>query len=69
MQRVAWDGDSIRKEGDALLAQLNERLNGWRTNMEQNLTSSLSHYFDPSRACLPSGWSAWCVTMVTWPGS
>lgn len=43
-------GDSIRKEGDALLAQLNERLNGWRTNMEQNLTNSLSHYFDPEQA-------------------
>ncbi len=47
--RGVVDGDSIRKEGDALLAQLNERLNGWRTNMEQNLTSSLSHYFDPKQ--------------------
>ena len=47
--RGVVDGDSIRKEGDALLAQLNERLSGWRTNMEQNLTSSLSHYFDPKQ--------------------
>ena len=47
--RGVVDGDSIRREGDALLAQLNERLNGWRTNMEQNLTSSLSHYFDPKQ--------------------
>jgi hypothetical protein len=41
------DGDAIRREGDSLLAQLNERLEGWRQNMEQNLTGSLSHYFDP----------------------
>ena len=47
--RGVVDGDAIRKEGDALMAQLNERLNGWRTNMEQNLTSSLSHYFDPKQ--------------------
>ena len=47
--RGVVDGDAIRKEGDALLSQLNERLNGWRTNMEQNLTSSLSHYFDPKQ--------------------
>lgn len=47
--RGVVDGDAIRKEGDALLAQLNERLNGWRANMEQNLTNSLSHYFDPKQ--------------------
>ena len=47
--RGVVDGDAIRREGDSLLAQLNERLNGWRTNMEQNLTNSLSHYFDPKQ--------------------
>lgn len=47
--RGVVDGDAIRKEGDVLLSQLNERLNGWRTNMEQNLTNSLSHYFDPKQ--------------------
>jgi hypothetical protein len=45
--RGVVDGDAIRREGDSLLAQLNERLEGWRQNMERNLTGSLSHYFDP----------------------
>ncbi|HSV44467.1 MAG TPA: hypothetical protein VLJ58_01645 [Ramlibacter sp.] len=45
--RGVVDGDTIQRSGDALLLQLNERLDGWRQNMEQNLTGSLSHYFDP----------------------
>jgi hypothetical protein len=45
--RGVVDGDAIRREGETLLAQLNERLEGWRQNMERNLTGSLSHYFDP----------------------
>lgn len=47
--RGVVDGDAIRKEGDQLLDKLSERLNGWRELMEQNVTSTLTHYFDPTK--------------------
>jgi hypothetical protein len=45
--RGVVDGDTIRREGDSVLTQLSERLEGWRRNMEQQVTSNLTHYFDP----------------------
>jgi hypothetical protein len=45
--RGVVDGDAVRKEGEHLMAQLTERLNGWRDRLEQGVTTSLSHYFDP----------------------
>jgi hypothetical protein len=45
--RGVVDGDAIRREGDNLMAQLSERLEGWRRNMEQQVTSNLTRYFDP----------------------
>lgn len=45
--RGVVDGDAVRKEGEHLIAQLTERLNGWRDRLEQGVTTSLSHYFDP----------------------
>ncbi|TXT25414.1 MAG: hypothetical protein FD131_4615 [Rhodocyclaceae bacterium] len=42
------DGGEIRAAGDHLLDQLTERLTGYRTLLEENLTNSLSHYFDPA---------------------
>ena len=47
--RGVVDGDAVRKEGEHLMAQLSERLNGWRSVLEQGVTSSLSHYFDPQQ--------------------
>jgi hypothetical protein len=47
--RGVVDGDAVRKEGEHLIAQLTERLNGWRSVLEQGVTSSLSHYFDPQQ--------------------
>lgn len=47
--RGVVDGDAIRKEGDQLMDRLSERLNGWRELMEQNVTSTLTHYFDPTK--------------------
>lgn len=47
--RGVVDGDAVRKEGEHLMAQLTERLNGWRTVLEQGVTNSLSHYFDPQQ--------------------
>lgn len=45
--RGVVDGDAVRKEGERLITQLTERLDGWRSLLEQGVTSSLSHYFDP----------------------
>lgn len=42
------DGESIRREGDHLIATLTERLNGQREAMLGGVSSSLTHYFDPS---------------------
>jgi hypothetical protein len=47
--RGVVDGDAVRKEGEHLMAQLTERLNGWRSGLEQGVTNSLSHYFDPQQ--------------------
>lgn len=47
--RGVVDGDAVRKEGEHLMAQLTERLNGWRSVLEQGVSSSLSHYFDPQQ--------------------
>lgn len=47
--RGVVDGDAVRKEGERLITQLTERLEGWRNLLEQGVTSSLSHYFDPSQ--------------------
>ncbi|MBI5479606.1 MAG: hypothetical protein HY906_12150 [Deltaproteobacteria bacterium] len=41
------DGEAIRREGDTLVRQLTERLTGYRTLLESNLASTLTHYFDP----------------------
>jgi len=45
--RGVVDGDTVRREGEHLIAQLQERLTGWRNVFEERVTSSLSHYFDP----------------------
>ena len=45
--RGVVDGDAIRKEGENLMTQLSERLDGWRANMEQGVTANLTRYFDP----------------------
>jgi hypothetical protein len=47
--RGVVDGDAVRKEGERLMEQLGERLNGWRSLFEQRVSSSLSHYFDPKQ--------------------
>jgi hypothetical protein len=47
--RGVVDGDAIRREGDLLLSSLSERLNTWRELMEQGVTSTLTHYFDPTK--------------------
>jgi hypothetical protein len=41
------DGEAIRREGDALVRQLTERLTHHRELLETDLKSSLTHYFDP----------------------
>jgi hypothetical protein len=45
--RGVIDGDAVRKEGERLIMQLTERLDGWRGQLEQGVSTSLSHYFDP----------------------
>ncbi len=42
------DGESIRREGDHLIATLTERLNSQRDAMLGGVGASLTHYFDPS---------------------
>ena len=46
--RGVVDGGEIRAAGDRLIEQLAERLAGYRTLLEENLSNSLSHYFDPA---------------------
>lgn len=46
--RGVVDGDAIRREGDRLIDQLTERLTAYRTLLEQNVSNSLTHYFDPA---------------------
>jgi hypothetical protein len=45
--RGVVDGDTIRNEGNRLVDQLTERLTGYRTLLEENMSSTLTHYFDP----------------------
>lgn len=47
--RGTLDSDTVRREGERLLEQLGERLNGWRSVFEQRVTGSLSHFFDPQQ--------------------
>lgn len=47
--RGTLDADNVRREGDRLMEQLTERLNGWREQFEGRVTGSLSHYFDPKQ--------------------
>src|SRR3954469_23129897 len=47
--RGTLDADNVRREGDRLMEQLTERLNGWREQLEGRVTGSLSHYFDPKQ--------------------
>lgn len=47
--RGVVDGDMVRKEGEHLMEQLGERLNGWRKVFEERVAGSLSHYFDPKQ--------------------
>lgn len=47
------DGDAIRSAGDHLLNQLTERLSAYRTNLEENVTGTLKHYFDPASGLFP----------------
>jgi hypothetical protein len=42
------DADSVRREGDRLLVDLRHILESSRTQLNENLTSSLREYFDPS---------------------
>lgn len=47
--RGTLDADTVRREGDHLMEQLTERLNGWREQFEGRVAGSLSHYFDPKQ--------------------
>jgi hypothetical protein len=42
------EGDSVRREGERILLQLGERLVAHRTTLEDKLSTTLAHYFDPS---------------------
>lgn len=46
--RGVVDGAAIRTAGDHMIEQLTERLSSYRTLLEENLSGSLSHYFDPA---------------------
>ena len=45
--RGVVDGDTIRREGDRLVDTLTERLTSYRTVLEENVSSTLTRYFDP----------------------
>lgn len=47
--RGTLDGDTLRREGDRFMKDLGERLNSWRSRMEERMTGSLSLYFDPQQ--------------------
>ena len=47
--RGTLDSDTVRREGERLMDQLGERLNGWRSKFEERVNGSLSHYFDPQQ--------------------
>ena len=42
------DGDAIRTAGDHLIGQLSERLTGYREALEDKVSTTLGHYFDPA---------------------
>lgn len=41
------DSDTLRREGDRVMEELGTRLNSWRAKLEERVSGSLSHYFDP----------------------
>ena len=45
--RGTLDSETLRREGDRLMEELGSRLNTWRGKLEERVTGSLSHYFDP----------------------
>lgn len=47
------DGDTIRREGDALLAALSDKLREHAQGLNDRLTHELKHYFDPESGRLP----------------
>jgi hypothetical protein len=42
------DSEALRREGETLVTQLSERLEGYRTHLESNMASTLTRYFDPA---------------------
>lgn len=46
--RGAIDGDTVRREGDRLIEQLTHKLELYRESLEGNVSSTLTHYFDPT---------------------
>jgi hypothetical protein len=48
------DGNAIRSAGDHLIDQLSERLNGYRTALEDRVGQALAHYFDPQSGLFPT---------------
>ena len=47
--RGTLDTDSLRKEGDRLVEQLGSELGSWRATLENQVSGSLAHYFDPQQ--------------------
>lgn len=46
--RGAVDGETVRREGDRLIDQLTHKLDRYREALENNVSSTLTHYFDPA---------------------
>ena len=47
--RGSLDSDTLRREGDRLMEELGNRLNSWRSKVEERVAGSLAHYFDPQQ--------------------
>ncbi|HET9645618.1 MAG TPA: hypothetical protein VFP68_20185 [Burkholderiaceae bacterium] len=47
--RGTLDSDTLRREGDRVMEELGNRLNGWRSKFEERVSGSLAHYFDPQQ--------------------
>ena len=47
------DGEAIRREGESIVQQLNDRLAGHRELLESSIASTLTHYFDPKSGLFP----------------
>lgn len=45
--RGTLDSDTVRREGDRLIAELGGRLNEWGAKFRERVAGSLTHYFDP----------------------